>query len=190
MASWLLTSLPPTIICRVANSAAGRICGGRARDALETEAPADTGLAAWVAGVRAIYDLARAERPAAEQGASPAAVHAREVRARGYEQQLAALCPESMPTDRPEVTLGKRIRRYLQELFVFVAVPGVPHTNNAAERSFRSLVIARTVSGGTRSAEGSSCRMRLASIAATARLRGLEPTDVFFRILTNPSHAF
>lgn len=159
-------------------------------DALETEVPTDTELAAWVAGVRAIYDLAKGERPAAERGTTPAAAHAREARARGYEQQLLTLCPETMAQDRPEATLGKRIRRYLQELFVFVAVPGVPHTNNAAERSLRPLVIARKVSGGTRSQAGSTCRMRLASIAATARLRGLDPTDVFFRILTNPSHAF
>lgn len=159
-------------------------------DALETEYPEDTALAAWVAGVRAIYDLAKADRPAAEQGRTPAAAPASEAQARGYAQQLAALCPETMAQDRPEATLAKRIRRYLQELFTFVAVPGVPHTNNAAERSLRPLVIARKVSGGTRSAAGSTCRMTLASIAATARLRGLDPTEVFFRILTTPSHAF
>jgi transposase len=99
-------------------------------------------------------------------------------------------CPETLPADRPEATLANRIRRYLQEPFTFVAVPGVPHTNNTAERSLRPLVIARKVSGGTRSALGSTCRMRLASIAATARSRGLNPTAVFFRILTDPSHAF
>jgi hypothetical protein len=38
---------------------------GHCPDALETEWPEDTGLVAWVAGVRAIYDLARGERPAA-----------------------------------------------------------------------------------------------------------------------------
>jgi transposase len=159
-------------------------------DALETEYPEDRALAAWVAGVRAIYDLARAGRPVPEQGTTPAAAHAREERARGYEQQLRALCTDTMPADRPEATLAKRIRRYLQELFTFVAVPGVPHTNNAAERSLRGLVIARKVSGGTRSAAGSTCRMRLASIAATARLRSLDPTHVFVQILTTPSHAF
>jgi hypothetical protein len=159
-------------------------------DALETESPTDTELAAWVAGVRAIYDLATAERPVAEQGPTPEAAQAREQRARRYEQQLAALCPESMASDRPEVTLAKRIRRYLQELFTFVAVPGVPPTNNAAERGLRPLVVARKVSGGTRSAAGSTCRMVLASIAATARLRCLDPTEIFVGILTNPSHAF
>jgi transposase len=159
-------------------------------DALEIEYLDDAELAAWVAGVRAIYDLATGERPAAELGMTPEAVQARAERARRYEQQLAALCPQSMPADRPEATLAQRIRRYRQELFTFVAVPDVPPTNNAADRGLRPLVIARKVSGGTRSAAGSTCRMRLASIAASARLRSLDPTDVFFRILTDPSHAF
>ena len=159
-------------------------------DALETEYPEDGELAAWVAGVRVIYDLARGERPAAERGMTPAAMRARERRARGYEQQLLTLCPESIPADRPHATLAKRIRRYLQELFTFVADPRVPHTNNAAERSLRPLVIARKVSGGTRSEEGSSTRMILASLAATARLRSLDPAAVFLQVLSDPSHTF
>jgi hypothetical protein len=159
-------------------------------DALETEYPEDAALAAWVAGVRAIYDLARAERPAAEQGQTPEAQQAREQRARGSVQQLLALCPEDLPPECPYATLAKRIRRYQHELFVFVAEPGVPHTNNAAERSLRGLVIARKVSGGTRSDLGSECRMTLASIAATAQLRSLDPEQVFRHILTDPSHTF
>lgn len=159
-------------------------------DALETEYPEDAALAAWVAGVRAIYDLARAERPAAEQGQTPEAQQAREQRARGSVQQLLALCPEDLPPECPYATLAKRIRRYQHELFVFVAEPGVPHTNNAAERSLRGLVIARKVSGGTRSDQGSECRMTLASIAATAQLRSLDPEQVFRHILTDPSHTF
>ncbi len=43
---------------------------------------------------------------------------------------------------------GRRIRRYLPELFTFVRDPRVPPTNNAAERSIRPLVIARKISGG------------------------------------------
>ena len=159
-------------------------------DALEMEYPEDADRAAWVAGVRAIYDLARAERPAAEGGVTPQAVRARDRRARRYEQQLLALCPESLAPDRPEATLAKRIRRYLQELFTFVRDPAVPHTNNAAERSLRPLVIARKLSGGTRSEDGSATRMVLASLAATARLRGIDPSTTFFQVLADPSHAF
>ena len=52
-------------------------------------------------------------------------------------------------------TLCERVERFLPELFVFVAYPGVPSDNNLAERSVRPLVIARKISGGTRSPKGS-----------------------------------
>lgn len=51
------------------------------------------------------------------------------------------------------------------------------------------LVIGRKVSGGTRSAQGSTIRMVLASLAATARLRTLDRTATFLHVLTDPSHA-
>ncbi|MBA2391425.1 MAG: transposase [Ktedonobacteraceae bacterium] len=38
----------------------------------------------------------------------------------------------------------------MPELFVFVAVPGVPAHTNLAERNVRPLVVARKISGGTR----------------------------------------
>jgi transposase len=159
-------------------------------DALEIEYPEDMVLAAWVAGVRAIYDLATAEQRAEEVGSTPQAVRKRARRATRYEQQLLLLCPETMAPERPEATLVKRIRRYRSELFTFVRDPAVPPTNNAAERSLRPLVISRKVSGGTRSAQGSSTRMILASLAATARLRTLDPAATFLQVLTDPSHAF
>lgn len=162
-------------------------------DALEQEFPDDEELAAWVAGVRAIYDLAKGERPAAEQGQTPEAIRARERRAASFEQQILALCPETLADDRPAVTLAKRIRRYLTELFTFVADPAVPPTNNAAERNLCPLVVARKVSGGTRSGDGSQTRMILASLAATARLHDANPTTVFYDALVapaaSPSHA-
>ena len=51
--------------------------------------------------------------------------------------------------------LAQRIDRFLGELFTFVQYPGVPSENNAAERAIRPAVIARKVSGGTRSSRGS-----------------------------------
>ncbi len=53
------------------------------------------------------------------------------------------------------------------ELFVFVAIPGVPAHNNLAERSIRPLVVARKISGGTRSPKGSQTRIGLASLFGT-----------------------
>lgn len=163
-------------------------------DALETEYPDDGALAAWVTGVRTIYDAARGPRPATEVGMHVDAMRAREQRARTCERQLLLLCPQDMPTTRPEATLAKRIRRYGTELFTFVADPAVPATNNAAERSLRALVVARKISGGTRSPAGTTTRMTLASLAATARLQGNDPAALFYDLLCTapptptPSH--
>ncbi|GAC1521067.1 MAG: IS66-like element ISH10B family transposase [Chloroflexota bacterium] len=158
-------------------------------DALENEVPDDEELAAWVAGVRVIYDLAIGERPEKEQGQTPEAIRARARRAASFEQQLLALCPETLSPDRPEATLAKRMRRYAAELFTFVADPAVPHTNNAAERNLRPLVIARKVSGGTRSSHGSTDRMILHSLATTARLQGADPTATFLAVLSAPTES-
>jgi transposase len=161
-------------------------------DALEREYPTGTALTAWVVGVRAIYDRATAPHPEAEaeEGMTPQVVQARARRATQATQQLLLLCPDTLPADRPEATLAKRIRRYQGELFTFVREVDVPATNNAAERGLRSLVIARKMSGGTRSAAGSSTRMTLASLTGTARLRGDNPTQVFLAVLlTDPSSA-
>lgn len=159
--------------------------------ALGAEYPEDEQLAAWVAGIRTIYQAAMQPRPIAEDGMLPGAVTRRRQRARRYEQQLLLLCPEHVAPDRPEATLIKRIRRYHTELFTFVRDLTVPPTNNAAERALRPLVIARKVSGGTRSPAGSRTRMVLASVLATAQLRGHDPTATCRQFLLYPdSHTF
>ncbi len=61
-----------------------------------------------------------------------------------------------------------------------LAVPGVPAHNNLAERSVRPLVIARKISGGTRSPHGSQTRMALFSLFGSWAAQGLNP---FFRCL-------
>lgn len=162
---------------------------------LEREYPDDAELGTWVAGVRAIYDAATGVRPKAEQGTTPEAERARGRRATRYEQQLLRLCPDTLGAARPEATLAKRVRRYLTELFTFVRDPAVPPTNNQSERSLRHLVIARKVSGGTRSAAGSETRMVLASLASTAARQGVDPMQAFLHVLTAdpgspPSHTF
>ena len=148
--------------------------------------PDDERLAGWTASVRAIYREATGPRPAREQDATPEAVAARHARADGYERQLLALRPDTLApdqADRPEAVLAARIRRYIKELFTFVRDPAVPPTNNAAERSLRPLVIARKISGGTRSPAGSRDRMVLASLLGTAQVRGDDLTATCFRVL-------
>ena len=80
-------------------------------------------------------------------------------------------------------TLCKRIECFLPELFVFVAIPGVPAHNNLAERSIRRLVIARKVSGGSRSPKGSQTRVGLASLFATWTARSLNPFQQCLAVL-------
>ena len=71
--------------------------------------------------------------------------------------------------------LSKRICQYLPELFTFVENPSVASSNNAAERAIRPAVIARKISGGTRTARGSQTKTRLMSVFATWALQGQEP---------------
>jgi hypothetical protein len=78
------------------------------------------------------------------------------------------------------------MERHLAELFVFVADPAVPATNNAAERSLRHLVVSRKISGGTRSEAGSAAKMTLASVFGTWRAQGLNPFAECRRLLASP----
>jgi len=71
--------------------------------------------------------------------------------------------------------LAKRLLRHQDELFQFVVVDGLAADNNLAERSLRPLVVARTISGGTRSDAGTRTRLALASLFATWHARGLNP---------------
>src|SRR5216683_1769254 len=84
-----------------------------------------------------------------------------------FEQHLWQICAPYVHSSTPMQTLCKRVEKFLPELFVFVAVPGVPSHNNLAERSVRPLVVARKISGGSRSPQGSETRMGLASLFGT-----------------------
>jgi hypothetical protein len=72
-------------------------------------------------------------------------------------------------------TLCERVERFLPELFVLVARPEVPADTNLAQRSVRPLVIARKISGGSRSPRGSQTRMALFSCLGTWAAQGLNP---------------
>jgi transposase len=56
--------------------------------------------------------------------------------------------------------------------FPFVRDPGVEGTNNRAERALRPSVVARKISGGSRSWKGARTFSTLTSIVQTLRLRG------------------
>jgi transposase len=62
--------------------------------------------------------------------------------------------------------------------------PQLPPTNNEAERALRHAVIARRISYGTRSSEGSLAYCSLLSVIETCRLRKVDPWAYIAMILT------
>jgi len=94
---------------------------------------------------------------------------------RTFEERLRKLCEPSLGQDVPHRVLCQRCTRFLSQLFVFVLNLRVPPDNNAAERAIRPLTVARKISGGTRSSEGSKTKGALATLFATWRLRHMDP---------------
>jgi transposase len=145
--------------------------------------PDDRRLARWAKAVKRVY--AKAVAWAARATTDQTRPICRERVADRFAAALVAICARQ-PKDSPQTTLCQRVERYRTDLFTFVANPAVPPTNNAAERALRPLVIARKVSGGTRSKRGSQSRMILQSLVATWDLRGLDPVAEFLALLCPP----
>lgn len=143
------------------------------RDAQElAEVNADRpAVVAWVQALKGLYHEAKA--CAIALGALPPEARPRQRERRRFEQLAARLAkPYAHDPEAPQRVLAQRILKHLHELFVFLADPRVPGDNNLAERSLRPAVIARKVSGGTRSAKGSATRMGLMSLLGTWAAQG------------------
>jgi hypothetical protein len=156
---------------------------------LKEKYPHDEQLFIWAAWVKAIYDEAVAwVEDGPDQNASPRKQSlVRVAQQHAFEERLWQVCRPYLHTTMPQHTLCERVERFLPELFVFVAVPGVPAHNNLAERSVRPLVVARKISGGTRSPKGSETRMGLASLFGTWIAQHLNPFQQCLAALTSRS---
>lgn len=154
---------------------------------LKEKHPHDESLHRWAASVKAIYEQAVAWVQLGPDPQLSAHQHqqVRVAQQHAFEQQLLEVCRPYVGTDTPQHTLCERVERFLPELFVFVAVPGVPAYNNLAERSIRPLVVARKISGGTRSPQGSQTRMGLASLFGTWMAQHLNPFAQCLATLTS-----
>ena len=155
---------------------------------------------AWAEGVEDIYRRAKAYRQecrdAIREGREQLA-HGRFERARrrcSVEDDLQRLAsphirgrPGKDKPTCPQCVLAERCVRFVEEMFTFVEFPDVPTDNNAAERAIRPAVIARKVSGGTRSAKGSETFATLMSLFSTWQIRGLNPADECARMLASPA---
>jgi hypothetical protein len=116
-------------------------------------------LACWVRRLQRIYRAAR-DHPGST-------LTERRANRRRIEAMLLRVCAPFSQGQALQRTLCQRIQKHINELFVAVDHPGVPLTNNRAERAIRPLVIARKISGGTRSDRGSTDAMRRATLFHT-----------------------
>jgi transposase len=134
--------------------------------------PKHEAVQAWAKAIRALYDEAT-------KWVSETHDPSQEAREQEYKSlverahRLGLLYAQDKT--HPAWALCKRVLRHEDELFPFVRVKGLSSNNNLAERSLRSLVIGRKISGGTRSEKGSRVRMALASLFATWKARALNP---------------
>jgi len=121
-------------------------------------------VAAWREALKALYLEAKAF-------SSPNPRRRQRAR-RCFEAKAAKLArPYASDPAAPQRTLAQRILKHLHALFVFVSAPEVPGDNNLAARSLRPAVIARKISGGTRSPKGSETKMKLMSLFGTWQLQ-------------------
>jgi len=121
---------------------------------------------AWVEALKALYEEAKAG--GLTLGELPAGERRRDQARRHFERLATGLArPYAKHPNAPQRVLCQRILRHRHELFVFLSNPAVPATNNLAERSLRPAVVARKISGGTRSPKGSDTKMGLMSLFGT-----------------------
>jgi len=73
--------------------------------------------------------------------------------------------------------LANEILNDWDAVVAFVKNPGLPPTNNEAERALRHAVISRRISYGTRTSEGSKAYAALLSVIETCRLRNIDPWE-------------
>jgi hypothetical protein len=135
----------------------------------------------WVAALKGLFTGARALDLS---GCTPRE-RARAARHLEGRLRLLARCYRAT-AGHPAQVLATRIHRYESELFEFIRTPGVSPTNNLAERTARPLVIARKISGGSRSDAGSAIRCDLATAFHTWAARGLNPFAACVAALQTP----
>jgi transposase len=142
----------------------------------------DLEVRAWTGAVRTLWHQVRATL----QHPPPTAAQ-RDQTAIDLGRDLAALGEQFVTAvGHPCRALAWRVWHFQHEVLTGLTQPGVPPDNNAAERAIRPLVVARKISGGTRSPHGSTTRMRLYTLGATWTAQGHNPLTQFRRLLQSP----
>jgi len=145
---------------------------GRDLDALKEKNPDRPDVIAWADAVMGLYHRAKGTLDINHTDRERSKLRRR------FQAEILKLAePYLRVKSAPQRVLAERIERFLSELFVFVQYPEVPSENNAAERAIRPAVVARKISGGTRSARGSKTASVLRSLFETWSLNGHNALD-------------
>jgi hypothetical protein len=148
--------------------------------ALEQQHASAAGLGEWIQAVGALYTEGRdSGRRAPPPSDGEREGKAAELRGRAHALGLRW----ARAKEHPAHALCQRLLRHEGELFEFVRQAGVEATNNRAERAIRPLTVARKISGGTRSAGGSTTRMRLQTLFTSWAAKGQDPLQACLAML-------
>ncbi len=116
--------------------------------------------------------------------ARPWRAQAAKAQERRLGKQLQELCRHRLRYPKAE-TLRERLNGPEQRLLLTCfRHPGVPPTNNQAERSLRPVVIMRKVIQGTRSEKGLENHSVIRSLFETAKRQGKKPHSFFLGLFT------
>jgi transposase len=128
----------------------------------------DAGDSAFAPGVKHLLQRAVriGHRRPALADATLAAYHAR------LQRTLDDLL-KIVPDDKPGLKLQRIIKRFRQNLFVFLTDREVSPTNNGSEQALRPCVIFRKITNGFRSLWGADLYANVRSVLETARRRGV-----------------
>jgi hypothetical protein len=104
-------------------------------------------------------------------------------RACALESRLDRLLAGDHDGEPNERRIAARMLRHRNELTAFLWDKGLDGTNNAAERAIRPAVVARKISGGSRSKNGADAWAKLASLLRTASQQGKRLIDTIKAML-------
>jgi len=145
---------------------------------LKEEHPLAIEVRAWAMAVKDLYERAR-------QITGPPEERARRVEE--VNDEMTSLAEHAAAArGHPCQALARRLLRHQGELFRFALDPAIPADNHQAERGIRPLVVTRKISGGSRSPQGSTTRMTLASLVQTWMAHGLNPLEEVRRLFQTP----
>jgi len=137
-------------------------------------------VSAWVDSVADVYHRAK------ESVRRECTERERSIIREDFERELVSICKPyvGVKNAAQRVLAERMMERFIGELFTFVQYPEVPSENNAAERAIRPAVVARKISGGTRSPKGSKTSSVLRSLFETWALHGHNTIDACRQMLT------